>query len=260
MINLKEITPTFITITPDTSHQEFMKCLTSVGHTGWFSNFNELSISSYLHLNGFKNISSSNKRMYFTKVDEQLLVIQVETALPFEIQVIKSKYWLKDTPEIIQYLENRAIHDDNPDSLFSHLCNDHKYELKLYDISFDSPAYEYFVIMDRNGINLTRVDIHLNYQEGKLMLASIFHKKGSFIQIQYDDNTREADDLISDFIEFAGNKFVVARMLNRNKNFTFDLMRDSEIIDTNTITLDNFHLFWKRFTPEQTLLLEMSAV
>jgi len=235
-----------------------MACLTEVGHTGYFNKFNDISISAYLANYGFTNISTSTKSMYFIIVNEGLLVIQIETIFPFDVKAVKSKYWLINNPKNINYLENLK-HNDN-DDLFVHLCNAHKNELKIYAISSDRPVYEYFVIMNRNGMNLARVDLHFNYQEGNLMVTSIFNKKGNFIQIHYDDYKKNTNALFSDFIEFAGNQFVVARLLNRKKNLEFDLMSNSDIVDTKSITLDNFHLFWERLTPEQITLIEMSAI
>lgn len=255
MLDIKNVEPTLIFVTSETSHDDFIRHLKTIGTTVFFNNFTQGSLRDYFHLNGFKNVSSSVKVLYYAVVDETILVINLDG------QILKEKYWVKMSDKNIEYVENYGKdHDD----FFVSFSNEYKTDYDLYDITTEIPFCEYFVVImnDDNTakIPLRRVDIFFKYKINQYMNVSIFNRKGGFVQIGYENPEPNGDYYFSDFMEFGAGRLLVARIINRHRRINIDIIPDSEIVDVNDISIDNFHLFWEKLTPEQLVLLEMTTI
>lgn len=252
MLDIKNIEPTLILVRDDMSYAEFMGYLKTVGTSLFFYKFTQLDVYNFLNSKGFKDVSSSVKTLYYTVVDSYILVIS------FEGLNIKEKFWVQLSERNLNYMETYGkTHDD----FFASCSNDYQSSYELYNETMDRPYCEYFVIIhDIADQPLRRIDLFFKYENSQYMNISIFRKKGGYIHIFYDNYDIVADYFFSDFIEFFSGTMRVARLLHKKNCKSIDILADSGVIDTTQLTLDNFHLFWQRLTPEQILLLEMTDI
>lgn len=255
MLDIKNVEPTLVFVTAATSHDELIGYIKTIGTTVFFNNFTQGSLRDYLHLNGFKNVSSAFKILYYTVVDNNILVINLDG------QVLKEKYWVKKSDKNIEYV---GTYGKENDDFFMSFTNEHDLNYDLYDINTEVPFCEYFVVVmnDDNTSKgpLRRVDLFFKYKKNQFLSVSIFNKKNGFVQICYENPEPNGDYYFSDFMEFGAGRLTVARIVNRSRRISIDIIPDSEIVETSQITIDNFHLFWENLTTEQILLLEMSVV
>lgn len=252
MLDIKNIEPDVLFVTKSIPTDIFMNALTTVGTTVYFYE-DESVIKDILLFHGFKDISSKFRTIHYKVTNEKILIIHIEDSY------ISDKFWIQLTDKNIDYIENSLGKYDDP--LESLDCiNESIYQ--LYDITLETPFNEMFDvthIIDEK-IKINKIVLSFKYEKDKMMSVRIFHRKGSYVHISYTNYVDKFDHLFSDFIEFVAGRMNVARLINKTKKINLDITQDSDIIDVTTITLDNFHLFWNKFTPEQKLLVEMSAI
>lgn len=256
MFDIKNVEPTLVFVTAATSHEQLIGYIKTVGTTVFFNNFTQGTLRDYLHLNGFKNVSSSVKVLYYAVIDETILVIHLDG------QVLKEKYWVKLSDENLEYVDTYGKENDD---FFMSFSNEYMSNNDLYEITTDVPFCEYFVVIMNYSDNtskgpLRRVDLYFKHETNQYLSVSIFNKKNGFVQIQYENPEPNGDYYFSDFMEFGAGRLLVARIINRHRRINIDIIPGSEIVDTSTITIDSFHLFWQNLTSEQLVLLEMTTI
>jgi hypothetical protein len=250
MLDIKNVEPAILFVTENTPADAFFSALNTIGKTVYFSENKEV-IKDFLLTVGFTDISSSFRTIHYMVVNSTILLIFIDDFY------IKEKFWLRLTDANIEYIENC---EKSEDKLLESLYFVNHQWTSFYDISLETPFNERFFIRKTPEIKINNIGLSFQYEENKVMIAKIFHRKGSFLHINYLHPEEKNDYLFSDFIEFIEGNIKVARLLNLKRNIALDITSDSEIIDVASITLDNFHLFWNEFTPEQRLLVEMSAI
>ena len=255
MLDIKNVEPTLVFVTAATSHDELIGYIKTIGTTVFFNNFSQLDLRDYFHNNGFKHMSSSIKVLYYTVIDNTILVIHMDGNL------LKEKYWVKLSDKNIEAVENYGKENED---FFMSFCNDDTLNYDLYEITTEVPFSEYFVvIMDYDSTakgSLRRVDLFFKHKPKQYFHVSIFHKKGGLVQILYDNPEPNGDYYFSDFMEFGDGRLLVARIINRYRRINIDIIHDSEIVDVSQISIDNFHLFCENLTTEQIMLLEMTTI
>lgn len=252
MLDIKNIEPDILFVTKSIPTDIFMAALTTIGSTVYFYE-DESIIKDILLFHGFKDISSTLRTIHYKVTNGKILLIHIEDFY------VRDKYWIQLTDKNINYIENNLKEYDDPlDSL--DCINEGIYQ--LYDTTLEIPFNEMFDvahIIDEK-IKINKIELSFKYEKDKMMSIRIFHRKGSYIHISYINYVDKFDYLYSDFIEFVAGRMNVARLINKTKKINLDITSDSDIVDVATLTLDNFHLFWKNFTPEQKLLVEMAAI
>jgi hypothetical protein len=255
MLYIKNVEPTLVFVTAATSHEQLIGYIKTVGTTVFFNNFTQGTLRDYLHINGFKNVSSSVKVLYYAVVDKTILVIHLDG------QVLKEKYWVKLSDENLEYVDTYGKENDD---FFMSFSTEHMSNNDVYEITTDVPFCEYFVVImnsdSTSKFPLRRVDLYFKHKTNQYLSVSIFNKKNGFVQIQYENPEPNGDYYFSDFMEFGAGRLLVARIINRHRRINIDITPDSEIVDVNDISIDNFHLFWEKLTPEQLVLLEMTTI
>lgn len=252
MLDIKNIEPDILFVTKSIPTNIFMTALTTIGTTVYFHE-DEYAIKDILLFHEFKDISSTLRTIHYKVTNEKILIIHIEDFY------IRDKFWIQLTDKNLDYIENNFREQDDP--LESLDCiNDDIYQ--FYETTLDTPFNEMFDISStiNDKIKINKVVLSFKYEKREVMSVSIFHRKGSYVHIVYLNYVDKFDHLHSDFIEFVAGRMNVARLINRTKKINLDISQDSDIIDVSSLTLDNFHLFWNNFTPEQKLLVEMSAI
>lgn len=252
MLDIKNVDPDvlfFREITTDV----FFSAVNTIGKTVYFQEGEEF-MKKFLLKVGFTDISSSSQMIHYMVVNSSILIIHIDY-VNIDDRYIKDKFWLRLTDENLKYIENS---DKSEDKFLESLFVVNSKWNQLYNISLEVPFNERFFI--RKIQELFYVGLSFQYEENKVMTAKIFQRKGGFVHINYLHPEDRDDSFFSDFIEFIEGNIKVARLLNLNRKIELDITSDSDIIDVASITLDNFHLFWNHFTPEQKLLVEMSAI
>jgi hypothetical protein len=264
MLDLKNIELNIVTITESTSVDFFLESLKTVGTTVLFNVFVFKGATDYQHiekllnLSGFTDVDSSSKLLYYKVIDSSILIIHLDAALNMkdsdleEFFYIKDKFWITLNDNNIDYIKNNG---KIKDEFFKSLTFDYTIKPDLYDLTVDRPFSERFSVQLSHDNPVRKLELSFKYEKSKYFTASIFHRKGSFIHICYNNPDNSA--LFSEFMEFAQEKITVSRLVRRSTNLEIDVTPDSDIVDIKDITLDNFHLFWERLNPEQVLLLEM---
>jgi hypothetical protein len=252
MLDIKNIEPNVLFVTKSLPNDIFMTALTTIGTTVYFYE-DESIIKDILLFHGFKDISSTLRTIHYKVTNGKILLVHVEDFY------IRDKFWVQLTDGNLNYIENNF--KESYDPLESLDCiNESIYQ--FYDTTLETPFNEMFDvthIIDEQ-IKINKIVLSFKYEKDKMMSVRIFHRKGSYVHISYTNYVDKFDHLCSDFIEFVAGRMNVARLINKTKKINLDITQDSDIIDVTAITLDNFHLFWNDFTPEQKLLVEMSAI
>lgn len=252
MLDIKNVDPDVLFCREMTT-DVFFSAVNTIGKTVYFQEGEEF-MKNFLLKVGFTDISSSSQMIHYMVVNSSILIIHIDY-VNIDDRYIKDKFWLRLTDENLKYIENS---DKSEDKFLESLFFVNNKWNQLYNISLESPFNERFFI--RKTQELFYVGLSFQYEENKVMTAKIFHRKGGFVHINYIQPEERDDSFFSDFIEFIEGNVKVARLLNLNRKIELDITSDSDIIDVASITLDNFHLFWNHFTPEQKLLVEMSAI
>ena len=256
MLDIKNIEPKILIATKTTPTDIFMTALSTIGKTVYFYE-DESDIKDILLFHGFKDISSTFRTIHYMVTNSKILIINVEDFY------ISDKYWVQLTDENLDHIENHFKETDDPLE-FLDCINERHYQ--LYDITLKTPFNEMFDVAPmvnekfQEIIKINKIELSFKYEKDEMMSVRIFHRKGSYVHISYIDYGNKFDHLYSDFIEFVSGRMNVARLMNTTKKINFDITQDSDIIDVTSLNLDNFHLFWNHFTPEQKLLVEMSAI
>lgn len=250
MFDIKNVEPAILFVTENTPADVFFSALNTIGKTVYFKENKEI-MKDFLLTVGFTDISSSFRTIHYMVVGSTILLIFIDDFY------VKEKFWLRLTDENIEYINNcERTQDKLLDSLY--FVNDQW--ASLYNISLETPFNERFFIRKTPEIKINNIGLSFQYEENKVMIAKVFHRKGGFVHINYIHPEEINDYLFSDFIEFVEGNIKVARLLNLKRKIALDMTTDSDIIDVASITLDNFHLFWNVFTQEQKTLIEMSAI
>lgn len=252
MLDIKNVEPDVLFFREMTT-DVFFSAMNTIGKTVYFQEGEEF-MKNFLLKVGFTDISSSSQMIHYMVVNSTILIIHIDY-VNIDDRYIKDKFWLLLTDENLKYIENS---DKSEDKFLESLFVVNNKWNQLYNISLESPFNERFFI--RKNQELFYVGLSFQYEENKVMTAKIFHRKGGFVHINYQHQEDRDDSFFSYFIEFIEGNIKVARLLNLNRKVELDITPDSDIIDVASITLDNFHLFWNHFTPEQKLLVEMSAI
>lgn len=252
MLDIKNIEPDVLFVTKSIPPDILLNALTTVGTTVYFYE-DEAVIKDILLFHGFKDISSIFRTIHYKVTNEKILIIHIEDSY------IRDKFWIQLTDKNIDYIENNFREQDDPLEVLD-CINDDLYH--LYDTTLETPFNEMFEVSGviDEKIKINKIVLSFKYEKMEVMTVRIFHRKGSYIHISYINYVDKFDYLCSDFIEFVAGRMNVARLINKTKKINFDITQDSDFIDVSAITLDNFHLFWNNFTPEQKLLVEMSAI
>jgi hypothetical protein len=252
MLDIKNVEPDVLFFR-DMTTDVFFSAMNTIGETVYFQEGEEF-IKNFLLKVGFTDISSSSQMIHYMVINSTILIIHIDY-VNIDDRYIKDKFWLRLTDENLKYIEN---YNKSEDKLLESLFFVNNKWNQLYNISLEAPFNERFFI--RKTQELFNVGLSFQYEENKVMTAKIFHRKGGFVHINYLHPEERDDSFFSDFIEFIEGNIKVARLLNLNRKIELDITPDSDILDVASITLDNFHLFWNHFTPEQKLLVEMSAI
>lgn len=248
MIDIKNIELNIVNITERSSSDFFLESLKTVGTTVMFKGFGYYqNIKKFLLLSGFTDMDLLNQVLYYKVIDSSILIIHLAN-----VSYIKDKFWVKLTDENIKYIKNNS---NMKDEFFNSLTFDSTIAPDLYNSTVDRPFSERFSVQVLHDSPVRRLELSVKYEKDKYFTASIFHRKGSYIHVSYNNPDNSA--LFSEFMEFAEEKLTVSRLVRRTTNLEIDVTPDSDIVDIRDITLDNFHLFWDRLNPEQVLLLEM---
>lgn len=252
MLDIKNVDPDVL-FCREMTMDVFFSAVNTIGKTVYFQEGEEF-MKKFLLKVGFTDISSSSQMIHYMVVNSSILIIHIDY-VNIDDRYIKDKFWLRLTDENLKYIENS---DKSEDKFLESLFVVNSKWNQLYNISLEVPFNERFFI--RKTQELFYVVLSFQYEENKVMTAKIFQRKGGFVHINYLHPEDRDDSFFSDFIEFIEGNIKVARLLNLNRKIELDITSDSDIIDVASITLDNFHLFWNHFTPEQKLLVEMSAI
>lgn len=252
MLDIKNVDPDVL-FCREMTMDVFFSAVNTIGKTVYFQEGEEF-MKNFLLKVGFTDISSSSQMIHYMVVNSSILIIHIDY-VNIDDRYIKDKFWLRLTDENLKYIENS---DKSEDKFLESLFVVNSKWNQLYNISLEVPFNERFFI--RKTQELFYVGLSFQYEENKVMTAKIFQRKGGFVHINYLHPEDRDDSFFSDFIEFIEGNIKVARLLNLNRKIELDITSDSDIIDVASITLDNFHLFWNHFTPEQKLLVEMSAI
>lgn len=252
MLDIKNIEPDILFVTKSIPTNIFMTALITIGTTVYFYE-DEYTIKDILLFHGFKDISSTLRTIHYMVTNGKILLIHIDDFY------ISNKFWIQLTDKNLEYIENNFREQDDPLEVLDFI-NDELYQ--LYETTLENPFNEMFDVSSRinDKIKINKIVLSFKYEKREIMSVRIFHRKGSYVHINYIDYMDRFDHLCSDFIEFVAGRMNVARLINRTKKINLDITQDSDIIDVTSLTLDNFHLFWNNFTPEQKLLVEMSAI
>lgn len=207
---------------------------------------------------GFSKMQTADTPHYFQVLGAYILVIYLESSV--DNFVMREKYYLHNSSENLNAVESYSNKQAYNGSFKDFHSDNEVFNYKLYPESSDMPFYvNYLVRSAYEKPKLLRLDLGFKYGQDKFMFSSIFDREDKRIQIQYDTYTANSQCLYAEFIQFINNELVDLTILNPKNQKKMSMLNILNEFDTH-ITLDNYHLFWERYTPEQLKLIEMLMV
>lgn len=215
--------------------------------TVFFNNFTSHDLDRFLTMSGFEQIAKL-KLFYFKKVDEFILIIKLDS------RHIKEKYFVHYTEDNLSYIRETKGYDNS----FETFHSDEKRNHTLYPEGVDTPFFENFMVRENYGDpTLIRSDMGFKYVKNRFVIASLYEKNKNQIHICYDDYSKNPECILADAIGFKGQELIDLKLLNTKNGKQISLLDHKDVFNVSDVTLENFHLFWERYTKEEKTLLEM---
>lgn len=235
-------------VSPDA--EEFTHYMKTPATTVFFSNCTSDGLDTLLNASGFEQVKHMTL-FYFKRVDNFILIIKIESGH------IKEKYFVHYTEENLSYIRETKGYDNS----FESFHNDEKRNYTLYPEGVEKPFFEHFVVRENYGNPiLTRTDVGFKYINNRFLIASLYEKHKKQINICYDDYSKDPECVLADFIGFNGKEVIDLKLLNTKNGKKISLLDHKDVFNVSDVTIENFHLFWERYTPEQTTLLAMLLI
>lgn len=230
----------------DSFNTSIQKQATSV----FFNNFTSHDLDRFLKESGFEQIENL-KLFYFKKVNDFILIIKLES------RHIKEKYLIHYTEDNFAYIKDTKNYEQS----FESFHNDEKRNHTLYPEGVSTPFFENFMVMENYGDpTLIRTDVGFKYLKNRFVIASLYEKHKKQIQICYDDYSHNPDCILADSIGFIGQELTDVKILSTKSGKRISLLDHKDVFDISGVTIENFHLFWERYTQEEQTLLAMLLI
>lgn len=206
-----------------------------------------VSFDIFLKKNGFTLIKHLNI-FYFKPLGSLILIIKVEN------NYIQKKYWIHNTHENINFIQNPKYSDNNS---FQSLYSDQEQNYNLYPEGINKPFYESFAVEKVDIPYLERVEIIFKYDMAKYLMVDLYQKNESHIVVYYDDFSRSFEGIHPICIEFKSGELIELEVAHMKYNKVLSMFEHKDIFKINDLTIKNFHFFFDRLSKEEKTLLEM---
>lgn len=216
----------------------------------FFNNFTSHDLARFLNESGFAQIEHL-KLFYFKKIDDLILIIKLES------RHIKEKYFVHYTEDNFSYIRDTKNYQES----FESFHNDQKRNHTLYPEGVETPFFEHFTVRENYGNpTLIRTDVGFKYLKNRFVIASLYEQHKNQIQICYDDYSYNPDCILADAIVFNGKELTAVKILSTKSGKRISLFDHKDVFDVSDVTIENFHLFWERYTTEEQTLLAMLLI
>lgn len=207
---------------------------------------------------GFSKIKTAATPHYFQILGSYIFIVYLESSV--DNFVMREKYYLYNSSENLKAVESFSNKQAYNGSFKDFHSDNEVFNYKLYPESSDMPFYvNYLVRSAYETPKLLRLDLGFKYGQDKFMFGSIFDRADKRIEIQYDTYTPNCQYMYAEFIQFINDELVDLTIFNPKNQKKMSMMNIRDEFDAH-ITLDNYHLFWERYTAEQLILIEMLMV
>lgn len=260
MINLKDIEIKLVTLnSEDFNVNSFHTYIYQSEVCLAFINFDNFMLDNLFINAGFIKMDNAVNSHYFKIMGSFIFIIHIElNVLNF---VINERFVLMNSEKNLLAVKSftNTRYDDGSFKDF-HSDSD-VFEYSLYPETLDIPFHvDYLVRSAYAEPKLLRVDLAFKYGNDKFMIASLFDKSDKYIQIAYDTYKNNCNYIYADFIEFRNETLVGLDIVNHQNKKKMSMLSYIDEFNPNNLTLDNYHLFWEQYTPEQLTLIEMLMV
>ena len=260
MINLKDTEIKLVSLnSEDFNVDEFHTHIYQSEVCMAFINFDNLMLDNLFINAGFTKMESADNFHYFKIMGSFIFIIHIE--LDVSNFVINEKYVLMNSEKNLGAVKSFTPTTFN-DGLFKDFHSDSNvFEYNLYPESLDIPFYAgYLVRSAYDQPKLIRADLAFKYGNDKFMIASLFDRNDKYIKIAYDTYTTNCNYIYADFIEFRNETLISLDIVNPINQKKISILNYIDEFNPDNITLDNYHLFWEKYTPDQLTLLEMLII
>lgn len=258
MLDIKNTKAIFNEYSSDTDLEAILK---TNHHSIFFLNLKLFDVVDLFRSIGFTPVSNSNH--FFWKVYDDLILVIGLALRPFtkdglsRSPTLSNRYWVTYSENNLNFVKYAYTNADNYIDIDDHIeesdgsVSPH-YTKTLFHESF---------LIKNNGIYMH--NLVYRYNESEHLSYSVNYDL-NLISVIYM-NPMETEKLYAKSIVFSkDNPFDKPSSGYFIHNHDFSMVLDfetiSEFVSFEDINLDNFHLFWKKFTPETLSLIEMMLI